>query len=126
MDPAVDLALRVSLALLFATAAWHKLRAPRAFTATLAEYRLLPPALAPGAAVLVVVVELAIVVGLLAVRRTGLAAAAVLLLVYAAAVAVNLLRGRDHIDCGCGPAARQPISGWLVGRNLVLAAVAAA
>lgn len=127
MDPVLDLVLRVALALLFATAAWHKLRAPKAFAATLGEYRLLPPALAPIAAALVVTAELAVVVGLLVSRRDGLAAAATLLLVYAAAVGVNLLRGRRHIDCGCaGPAARRPISGWLVGRNVVLAAAALA
>ncbi len=50
-----------------------------------------------------------------------------MLLVYAAAVGVNLRRGRRHIDCGCaGPAARRPISGWLVARNVVLAAAALA
>jgi hypothetical protein len=127
MDPVVDLVLRVSLALLFATAAWHKLRAPRSFAATLGEYRLLPVSLAPVAAALVVAAELATVAALVAASRIGLAFAAGLLLVYAAAVAVNLLRGRRHIDCGCaGPSARQRIGGWLVARNLVLAATALA
>jgi len=38
---------------------------------------------------------------------------------------VNLARGRRHIDCGCaGPAARRPISGWLVARNATVAAAA--
>ena len=127
MDPVLDFVLRATLALLFATAAWHKLRAPRAFAATLAEYRLLPAPLAPVAAALVVAAELAIVIALMVARRAGLAGAAALLLVYAAAVAINLLRGRRHIDCGCaGPAARRPISGWLVARNVALAAVALA
>lgn len=127
MDPVLDLVLRAALALLFATAAWHKLRAPRAFAATLAEYRLLPAPLAPVAAALVVAAELSIVSGLIVAHRIGLAAAAALLLVYAAAVGVNLRRGRRHIDCGCaGPTARRPISGWLVTRNVVLAAAALA
>jgi len=127
MDPVVDLVLRVALALLFATAAWHKLRAPRAFAATLGEYRLLPAALVPAAAVAVVAAELAGVTALVVSRRAGLAAAAAMLLVYATAVGVNLLRGRRHIDCGCaGSSARRPISGWLVGRNVALAAVALA
>jgi len=127
MDPVLDLVLRATLALLFATAACTSCARPRAFAATLAEYRLLPAPLAPVAAALVVAAELSIVAGLIVAHRIGLVAAAALLLVYAAAVAVNLLRGRRHIDCGCaGPAARRPISGWLVARNVVLAAAALA
>src|SRR5262249_43406760 len=50
-----------------------------------------------------------------------------LLGLYAGAIAINLARGRRDIDCGCaGPAARRPISGWLVARNLVLAGIALA
>ena len=45
----------------------------------------------------------------------------------AAAIGVNLARGRRHIDCGCaGPHARRPIGPGLVVRNTVLAAVALA
>ena len=44
-------------------------------------------------------------------------------LAYAGAIAVNLVRGRDRIDCGCGGVAgRERISWWLVGRNFVCAA----
>jgi hypothetical protein len=51
--------------------------------------------------------------------------AALLLVIYASAVAVNLLRGRDHIDCGCvGAAGRRPIAWVLVARNGVLSGVA--
>ena len=41
LDPAPARILQLALALLFSAAALHKLRAPRAFAATLAEYRLL-------------------------------------------------------------------------------------
>ena len=99
IDPAVDAALRAAFALLFLVAASHKLRDPGRFRTTLAEYRLLP----------------------------GPVAAAAVLAVYGAAIAVNLARGRRHIDCGCvGPAVRRPISGWLVARNAALAAAALA
>ena len=48
-----------------------------------------------------------------------------LLLAYAAAIGINLARGRNDIDCGCtGPATRQLISKWLLLRNLGLAAIA--
>ena len=54
----------------------------------------------------------------------GLAGAG-LLLVYAAAIALNLARGRDAIDCGCGaPGDERSIGVDLVARNLVLAALA--
>ena len=38
---------------------------------------------------------------------------------------VNLARGRDQIDCGCGGDSH-PLSWWLVARNAVLAAAALA
>jgi hypothetical protein len=42
----------------------------------------------------------------------------------AVAIGVNLARGRTSIDCGClGVGRRAPISRWMVGRNVVLAAV---
>jgi Methylamine utilisation protein MauE len=40
-------------------------------------------------------------------------------------MAINLLRGRNDIDCGCGGAAH-PLSWGLVVRNVVLAAAALA
>ena len=53
---------------------------------------------------------------------------AALLTIYSFAIAINVLRGRVHIDCGCtGPAAagaEQPISYALVIRNFVLAGIA--
>jgi hypothetical protein len=55
-------------------------------------------------------------------------AIAALLLVYAAAMAVNIVRGRTHIDCGClGFGTSRASLGWeLVARNMLLAAVALA
>jgi hypothetical protein len=129
MDPVIEATLRAALALLFLAAAAHKLRDRRRFRATLAAYRLLPAALVPVAAALVPGVELAVAAALAtpALPAAGPLAAAALLLVYAGAVAVNLARGRRHIDCGCGgPAARRPIGGWLVARNAALAAAALA
>jgi len=129
MDPALDATLRAALALLFVVAAAHKLRDPRRFRAVVAEYRIVPASLAPGAAALVVAAELAVLGTLLvpALRRSALVSVAALLLVYAGAVGVNLARGRRDLDCGCaGPAHRRPIGGWLVVRNVALAAAALA
>ncbi len=125
MDPVVAVTLRAALALLFASAAVHKLRDRAAFRATLAEYRIMPAAAVPIVATLVVGTELAIAALLVAVPAAGAVGAAALLGAYATAIATNLLRGRRHIDCGCaGFAARRPIGAWLVARNLLLAAAA--
>jgi Methylamine utilisation protein MauE len=127
MDPVIDAALRTGLSVLFLAAAVHKLRDLGRFRATLAEYRLLSPRLVAPGAIALVVTEFALAVALVApcVRTAGSVAAAVLLSIYGGAMAVNLARGRRHIDCGCaGPAARRPISALLVARNAVLAAAA--
>jgi len=125
VDPAIDLTIRAALALLFVTAAAHKLRDRAAFRATFAEYRILPET----ASAVVPLAELAVAALLVvaAASALGKIGAAALLLVYAAAVGVNLARGRRHIDCGCaGPRARRPIGGGIVARNALLAAAALA
>jgi hypothetical protein len=125
MDPAIDLTIRAALALLFAVAAAHKLRDMTAFRGTFADYRLLPDAAAwavPAAEAAVALLLVAPATGAL-----GKAASMALLLAYAAAIGVNLARGRRHIDCGCaGRHARRPIGPGLVVRNTLLAGVALA
>ncbi len=129
MDPAIDLALRASLVLLFGAAAVHKLRDPRRFRAIVAEYRIVREALAPVASVVIVVGELAVALALALprTRAAGWTGAAVLAATYALALGVNLARGRRRLDCGClGAGGRETISWWLVGRNLVLLGIALA
>lgn len=127
MDPALQLALRAALALLMAAAASHKLRDLARFRATLAGYEILPLAAASTVAPAVATLEATLAVALLAGFATGLAGAAtsLLMLVYAAAISINVRRGRMDIDCGCmGPASRVALSPALVIRNLVLASAA--
>jgi hypothetical protein len=127
MDPAVDLAVRGGLATLWVAAAAHKAVDLDRFRATLAAYAVLPAPLVGPATVLVPGVELATAACLVAARAAGLVATAALLFAYAGALAVNLVRGRRDLDCGClGTAGRERISWALVARNLVLAGVAAA
>ena len=124
LDPAIGVLLAALYALLFATAAVQKLRAPTHFAAVLAAYRLLPE----GAArlwLLVPMVEVLVAAGLLvsATRAAAACAGAGLLALYAAAIAVNLKRGRHELACGCGGANEsRPIAPWMVVRNLLLAA----
>lgn len=126
MDPVFTHIVSYCMALLFAVAAVHKLRAPAVFKASMQAYGLLPGILLAPAACTLITLELlaAIMVLVAATRVAGLGILAGLLLLYAAAIGINLYRGRTDIDCGCnGPASRQPISGWLVLRNLLLAAL---
>jgi hypothetical protein len=126
VDPVAVLTLRLSLALLFAAAAVHKLRDRRGFRRTLRRYRILPAALVGPAAALLTASEIMVAATLPFWRVAALGAAAILAL-YAAAMALNLARGRRDLDCGCmGPAKSTPVSGALVARNLALAAAALA
>jgi len=129
VDPALQMPLRASLALLLLWAAAHKVRDVAAFREALENYRLLPASLIPPAALLVIAAEVVLGGALLLPSAAAAAAlgAAALLGVYGAAVTVNLLRGRRDIDCGCsGAAARQTLHGALVVRNAVLVAAALA
>jgi hypothetical protein len=123
IDPAVGALLAGAFALLFGSAALHKLSDLARFTAAFRAYEVVPLRLS-GVSLVVPVLELAVAVALLpAGSRSGAAAVgAALLLAYAAAIAVNLIRGRRDLDCGCaGPGERRPIGAWMVGRNLLLA-----
>lgn len=123
IDPVVELMLRAMLALLFATAAWHKVSDRGRFTASLEAYALLPAPLVAPSALLLPVLEGALAVGLLhtPARQPVAIASMALLTLYTGAIVVNLARGRREIDCGCfATSSRTPLSPWLVARNLVL------
>jgi len=125
MDPLLSLIIRLGLSILFATAAVSKLRNRRGFYAAMLAYQLLPPRWAISLADILPWAEGAIATGLMLDINAALPAAASLLLIYALAMAVNLIRGRRDLDCGCG-GAPQPLNIWLVTRNLVLAVTALA
>ncbi len=127
-DPALRLSLAWGLAAVFAVGLWHKVQAPAAFLATVRQYRVLPGPLHTLAAILVVLMEATLVLALLFASEQVIVAWATLAVLglYSMAIAVNLLRGRRDIDCGCsGPALRQTLSGALLWRNGALMALAA-
>jgi hypothetical protein len=129
LDTLPQLTLALALATLLAASAAHKLRAREQWPAIVGQYKLVPDVLAGPVAALVPLTEALAAAGLLwpRTRAAGALAAAALLLAYAAALAINLRRGRTSIDCGCfGSRRRQGIAPWMVGRNLVLAALALA
>lgn len=124
IDPVLAWSLRIAGALLFSSAAVHKLHGPEGFRAALSAYRLLPKrAIGPLGFGIPCLEALVAAASLSPLYPWACGLGALLLLVYGAAIAVNLSRGRRELDCGCGGAApRQPISGALVIRNLLLAA----
>jgi hypothetical protein len=124
VDPIVAWILRAAFAALFAAAAAHKLRDPRAFQQTLSDYQILPRVLVMPVSIGLVSAEVLIVIGLVSGIGDSLVgvSAALLLLLYTIAIGINLLRGRTEIDCGClGPAGRVRLSKWLLARNGILA-----
>ena len=130
LDPLVLKLVSIAFGLLFLLAAVHKLTAQQDFRSTLTAYQLLPAALVIPAGIAVPVVEgilgAAWLVGLQP-ESVAIASAAVLAF-YTFAIAVNLVRGRIHIDCGCSMGSSagrdQQLSWGLVARNSILIAAA--
>jgi hypothetical protein len=116
-----------ALALILFAAAWHKLSEPEVFAGALQAYELLPAGAVMAVARVLPWIEVGVGVALLipATRDPALLGFTALILLYAGAMAVNLLRGRQQIDCGCGGEVH-PLSWMLVVRNGVLAAAALA
>lgn len=128
-EPLIVWSLRAFLAALFATAALSKLTSLEEFYGVVRNFRLLPDGLSRATAMVLPVVELAVAAGLLVTPLAVPAAmaAAALLLVFSVALAINVLRGRSYIDCGCfRNGMKQTVSWSLVARNIVLTALALA
>lgn len=128
IDSAIGMLIAASVALLFASAGVHKLRDLRRFDETFAAYGLMPTLARRRVSRMVPILEIAVAVGLLADgwRRYAGVLGIMLLLGYAAAIAINLRRGRRDLACGCGgPDERRPISAWMVWRNILISLVLA-
>jgi hypothetical protein len=123
VDPAIGALIVACVALLFASAAIHKLRDPRRFAEIFAAYGAGRLAARLGISRLVPVLEAAVAGGLLfdLSRRRAAGVGVVLLLAYATAIAVNLARGRRDLACGCGGPDRRPIAPWMAWRNVTIA-----
>lgn len=128
LDPVAAIALSLLLSYVLVDAGLHKLRDPLRYGAVIDDYRLLPSGSGARLALPLGLVEVGIGAVLLlpTVREPGLVAALCLIAAYSSAIAVNLLRGRRDIDCGCGaPDQAQHLSPALLLRNGLLLAVAA-
>lgn len=115
------------LSYLFAVGAMQKLANTAYLRQVISDYQILPRTWSPLLARTAPLVELGSGLALLipASRTTALGAVTLLLGAYSAAIALNIVRGRRDIDCGCaGPGQEQTLSGWLLGRNAVLITLA--
>lgn len=117
-------AVRVAVAIILVSAGLAKLRDWPHFHGIVSDYRVLPEGTVSFAAAALPPLE--ILLGILLLFPLGSIpglASAVLLLAFAAAIAINLHRGRIAIDCGCSFMREgQPIRLAMVIRNLVMAA----
>ncbi len=123
LDPAIGWILALGLALVFLTAAGHKLGDQARFRSALAGYGIIPARLVTGATAGLIGTEILTAALLVIPSRRSLGAllAAMLLVAYSFALGLNLLRGRTRIDCGCfGFGRAERISWWMVIRNLIL------
>lgn len=127
-DAVVAHALGAVLSVILLLGAWAKLRDLALFRASIEGYRLLPESMVAPAAIALALSELACGLAVLVAPESAGAALATtaLLAVVTGAVAINLMRGRRDVDCGCaglsGAGGGQHISWALVARNAVLLA----
>jgi Methylamine utilisation protein MauE len=115
---------RVCVGLVFLAAAVQKALHWPILPGVIANYPLSPRALVMPVAGVLPPLEMILGLALLSelARPWPQLAAILLLALFAAAMAVNLRRGRAHIDCGCGQSfLKQTLSWILVVRNAVLA-----
>ncbi len=128
LDPTLPHMFAALLAIVFLGGAWQKLRDMDGFVMAVEQYRLLPAPWAPPVAWALLLAEACAGLLLLplATRATGAVLALAVLAAVTLSVAVNLLRGRQDIDCGCGgPEGGQHLSWGLVLRNGMLSLAAA-
>ncbi len=129
VDPVPVLSLGLLLSWVLLDAGVQKLRDPLFTAATIDDYRLLSEGSGVRIARALAVLEVSVGFFILLpfTRVPALSVAALLLLVYGAAMALNLLRGRRDIDCGCAGAGQlHRLSAALVLRNVLLAVAALA
>ena len=127
LDPAIVTIARLAIGGLLLYAAVHKLSHMLDFRLALGAYQLVPLWAVTPMAYGFALAETGLAVACLAQVPEAFLGAFALLAIYTAAIAVNLARGMDSIDCGCG-GPPQPLSFALVVRNALLlsACVAAA
>jgi Methylamine utilisation protein MauE len=117
----------VASALVLLIAGGAKVRDRHTFGSQIASYDVVPAFASRVLGQVLPFAEVAAAIALLVVPHIAGVAAALLFATFAAAVGVNLLRGRTELVCGCfGARGRHTISLWHVAGNGVLGAVGVA
>jgi hypothetical protein len=116
-------AARLTTAAIFILAAYHAMREWTLFGGIVEQYHVAPRGPSLLAARVLPPLECVTAVALLLPSTSRIAATLGLSLMtlFTGAITLNLARGRVAIDCGCGGASGQKLSGGLVVRNLVVA-----
>lgn len=120
--------LRVFLGTLFLSTGMSKWKKMQEHIAIVKEYRILPASSIPLFVRAEIAVELltGVLLFLGMFQTFGASLASLLLILYSFAIALNLIRGRREISCGCGGVAGNHRISWLlVVRNLLLTMLAA-
>lgn len=138
LDPLASMILALCFTVLFILAGAHKLGSKARFRANLAAYQLLPASLVPVLASVIPLFEIFLGIAWASKLLPNIVPllSAGLLLIYTLAIAINILRGRSHIDCGCSMSSSkssstqgeaQQLSTGLLFRNsiLIIAAIIA-
>jgi cytochrome c oxidase subunit IV len=115
---------RLTVAVIFALAAFHAMREWTVFGGIVEQYHIVPRRLAVIFAWILPPLELAAAAALVLPEtcRPGAMLGMGLMAMFTAAIIVNLARGRVAIDCGCGGASGQKLSMGPVLRNLLVMA----
>jgi uncharacterized membrane protein YphA (DoxX/SURF4 family) len=113
---------RLTVAVIFALAAFHAMREWTVYGGIVEQYRIMPRWFAMILARILPPLELTAAAALMlpVASRAGAVLGLCLMVMFTAAIAVNLARGRASIDCGCGGASGQKLSMGLVLRNLLV------
>lgn len=124
-DSLIPVFASLFLALVLVTAAIPKIRNADEFQGVVSNYRLLPSFMVAPFAKLLPWLELGSAVALMVpmIREEAAWMAAGLFMMFAVALAINVGRGRTHIDCGC---VRRPTSVSRIGMFHVMRALALA
>lgn len=125
-DPVVTASCSAAAALVLLLSVAPKLREPDRFHGAIDAYRLVPAAWGRAVALAFIGAEAlaVLLLALMPLQAASSLAAMGVAGVATGAVAINVLRGRRDIRCGCGGADdSMPLSGGLLWRNAALLAV---
>lgn len=127
LDPFITMTAQYCVALVMLAGGLHKVADIGRFAEVISAYRIIPGCLERPVVVLLIGIELGIGTALIVprVREQAAWGAACLLGLYFAAIALNILRGRRQLDCGCSFHGRAAgLSGSHLVRNVLLVLLA--